>query len=180
MAHIAITSFVGSFVLIRFKLCDARDQMPHNSPISPDIEKPTMSRLESAPPTLTHTRSPTAAETHAGSSPFFQTTQTELLQIFQSMSQTVSQLEGRVNIHQVHPFFCFRSRKSSDGSLEPPVRLLSHCHTLSVAMAVVGFVLALVGILMFAWTALPVGIGAFASACLGTCILAILVTLNFC
>lgn len=183
-AHIAITSFVGSFVLIRYKLLDARVQVP-TSPETPVIDKPGMSRFESAPATLkngssfSHTRSDTSEVPHTStSSPFLRATQAELLQIFQNITGTASQFEGRVSIHQVRPFHCFSSR-SNGTNVEPPVRLLSNCHTLSVTMSVAGFVLALLGILMFAWTALPVGIGAFASACLGTCLLGIFATLSF-
>jgi len=184
----AITSFIGSFVLIRFKLLGARDQMPSPVPPLPSTpvtiaEKPTASRLESAPPTLLHTHSGVSEQHRAEfSSPFLQASemaQTEFLQVFRSLSDVCAQFEGRVFIHQVRPFFCFRTRGAADGTVEPPIRLLSRCHTLAVTMSVVGFVLALLGILTFAWTTLPVGIGAFASACLGTCLLALFVTLCF-
>lgn len=174
--------------MIRFKLLDASGHVP--SPIlsarsSPSTitEKATMSRLESAPATL-HAHSGSSPEYHraglASPLPFVQASQTELLQIFQSISDTFAQFSsGRVAVHQVQPFFCF-ARGTPDDAAGPPVRLLSACHTLSATMAVVGFILALLGILTFAWTALPVGIGAFASACLGTCLLSIFATICFC
>ena len=87
---------------------------------------------------------------------------------------------ARVSVHTARPFFCVRGGDRSGTAAGPPVRLLSRCHTLAAWMAVVGFVLALVGILAFAWTALPTGVGAFASACLGTCLLALFATLSFC
>ena len=88
---------------------------------------------------------------------------------------------ARVSVHTARPFFCVSPRDGdrSGTAAGPPVRLLSRCHTRAAWMAVVGFVLALVGILAFAWTSLPTGIGAFASACLGTCLLALFATLSF-
>lgn len=186
----AITSFVGSFVLIRFKLLDADDNMhPATAPFPSTpvtlAEKSTASRMESAPPTLSSHAPRGSSEHHSAgfSSPLMQTAetaQTEFLQIFQGLSETFANFEGRVSVHQVRPFFCFRVRGPADGTVEPPVRLLSSCHTLAVTMAVVGFVLALLGILTFAWTSLPVSVGAFSSACLGTCLFALFVTLSFC
>ncbi|GJE84543.1 hypothetical protein PsYK624_006190 [Phanerochaete sordida] len=182
----AITAFVGSFVLIRFKLVDASvpsSRAPMPSTPATLAEKPTVSRLESAPPTLSSQAHGSSEHHTMFSTPLIQTAetaQTEFLQMFQGLSSTFAALEGRVSVHQVRPFFCFRARGPTDGTVEPPVRLLSSCHTLAVTMAVVGFVLALLGILTFAWTALPVSIGAFASACLGTCLLALFATLSFC
>ena len=193
-AHTAITSFLGSFVLIRFKLLDARDHVPRPRTIPPTApatfsEKPAASRIESAPPSLSHSTRSNGSEHHGMPGlgtvpPFMQTAQTDFLRIFQDVSGHMSDTDGRVLIHQVQPFWCCARRDRDGGGggagteLEPPVRLLSACHSLSVAMAGVGFVLALLGILTFAWTALPVSLGAFASACLGTCILAIVATLS--
>ena len=52
-------------------------------------------------------------------------------------------------------------------ALRSMVRTLSRCHTLTGALALVGFVLALVGALGYFWTGLPMGLGIFASVCLG-------------
>lgn len=192
----AITSFVASFVLIRYRLMDARRDLPHTS-INPTInpiimpptpvDKPHMTRVETAPPgTHTHTRS-NSMSTTGFASPLLQATHlTEIVRLFQSWSDTVTQYEDRVCIHQVQPFqWCFprrHHRQSTGGAnepatpLEPPIRLLSNCHTLSVAMAIIGFILGLLGILTFAWTTLPLSVGIFSSACLGVCLCAIFAT----
>ena len=57
--------------------------------------------------------------------------------------------------------------------LKSMVTTLSHCHTLVTIMTQLGFVLALLGILAYFWTGLPQALGIFASALLGTCLLAI-------
>jgi hypothetical protein len=149
----------------------------------------TANQLEAGMPSLAHTHTGTSGHHIPSSPPLVQAAEAEFAQGVQWLLDVVgaSPADGRVFIHQVQPFACFgrraRDRKAdpADGGagtdLEPPVRMLSRCHSLSVSMAGAGFVLALLGILMFAWTALPVGIGAFASACLGTCLLAIVVTI---
>ncbi|KAI8975795.1 hypothetical protein BD414DRAFT_496936 [Trametes punicea] len=53
---------------------------------------------------------------------------------------------------------------------QPPTHLLDHCHSLCMWMAVVGFVLALVGVLAFAWARLALSGGVFASVCVGICL----------
>ena len=57
--------------------------------------------------------------------------------------------------------------------LKGMVTTLSRCHTLVTVMTQLGFVLALLGILAYFWTGLPRALGIFASALLGTCLLAI-------
>lgn len=193
----ASTSFVGSFMLIRYKLndADANDVEVMSTPAtasSTPFEKSTSRHYDSQhttladTPPLAHTRTRSAhaaAEHHTGSgTPFMQATQAELAALFGSWCVGLAALDpARVSVHTVRPFFCVSPRDGADRSgtaAGPPVRLLSNCHTLAAWMAVAGFVLALVGILVFAWTALPTGVGAFASACLGTCLVALLATLS--
>lgn len=38
---------------------------------------------------------------------------------------------------------------------KPPVHLLEHCHTLSMVLAVAGFIPALIGVLCYVWARLP-------------------------
>ena len=55
---------------------------------------------------------------------------------------------------------------------------LRRCHALAVVLALLGFILTLVGILAFTWTSLPTSVATFASACVSACIAAILLVLN--
>ncbi|KAI1791198.1 hypothetical protein LXA43DRAFT_445198 [Ganoderma leucocontextum] len=57
--------------------------------------------------------------------------------------------------------------------LKSMVTTLSRCHTLVTVMTQLGFVLALLGIMAYFWTGLPRALGIFASALLGTCLVAI-------
>ncbi|KAJ3478956.1 hypothetical protein NLI96_g9396 [Meripilus lineatus] len=62
--------------------------------------------------------------------------------------------------------------------LQSPVNLLTKCHTMSVTLASIGFILALVGILTFVWKALPQDVSIFATASLGVCALAGIIALS--
>lgn len=53
---------------------------------------------------------------------------------------------------------------------QPPTHLLDHCHSLCMWLSAVGFVLALVGVLAFAWARLALSSGIFASACVAVCL----------
>ncbi|KAH8087802.1 hypothetical protein BXZ70DRAFT_533617 [Cristinia sonorae] len=182
----AITSFIGSFVLIRYKLLDAKkhehivertasNQLPSSSLSPSSHEKPRFEHSNTINvASMSHPRPRTNASFHGLSSPS--------LDFLPNWSEIVTILQGRVYINRVHIFDCFGRRRRSDDpergaykepdtqtELEPPVKLLSRCHTLSAAMALCGFLLAILGILAFVWTELPLSISIFASACLGAC-----------
>ncbi|KAI0775652.1 hypothetical protein BD413DRAFT_281108 [Trametes elegans] len=53
---------------------------------------------------------------------------------------------------------------------QPPTHLLDHCHSLCMWLSVVGFFLALLGVLCFAWARLARSAGIFASICVGVCL----------
>lgn len=208
---LAITSFVGSFVLIRYKLVDAdahlpTDTAPHDpSPISPSGASSSKGRASDDKTTIrpgvfdhyhgmpttpadfapsdSHGSEHTSFSPNLAFNPLQAARVLNLFSMWQSWSDTLSDVQGRVFIHQLRPLGCFtvagRNTPRNGCHVDPPVRLLSHCHSLSVAMAIMGFVLALLGILAYAWTSLPVSIAAFASACLGGCGFAVFVTMMF-
>ncbi|KAI0829649.1 hypothetical protein BC628DRAFT_1055951 [Trametes gibbosa] len=53
---------------------------------------------------------------------------------------------------------------------EPPTHLLDHCHSLCMWLAAVGFVLALVGVLCFAWARFALSTSVFATVCMVVCL----------
>ncbi|KAI0701174.1 hypothetical protein BC835DRAFT_1265166 [Cytidiella melzeri] len=191
----AITSFTASFVLIRYRLVDMTEHlhiggprpssatdrtMAPSGPSSPVIgEKPRMMpRFESSPAQVEATHSKDSSNAtffqHAGRDI------SDMFDFFQNVTGTKSEVEGRVFIHQASPLSCFRSRPNNNGmNLDPPIRLLSRCHSLSVTMASLGFILALVGILLAAWTALPIGVSIFSSVCLGGCLFSVFCVMMF-
>jgi len=68
---------------------------------------------------------------------------------------------------------------SSDPHLEqvgpfrrkPPHHLLGRCHSLCVFLASVGFLLALMGVILYVWARQPLGVGIFASVCMASCVM---------
>jgi len=191
----AITSFTASFVLIRYRLIDVRDHMPPRpststtataaSPTSPNsFEKARVQRFESSPGQIEATHSKDSTQTtHINPHGTFVRQAShnvaDLMDVFQGLTGTVSELEGRVFIHQVQFRHCFRTKPNNGMHLDPPVHLLSSCHSLSVCMALLGFALALLGILTFAWTTLPLGVAVFSSVCLGGCLFTVFCVVNF-
>jgi hypothetical protein len=154
-----------------------------SGPSSPIFsEKPRQTRFESSPGQIEAAHSKDSTNTtHANSNNLFFREFAEVLDFFQNMIGTTSELEGRLFVHQVQPLNCFRTRPNNNGmQMDPPIRLLSRCHTLSVAMACLGFILALLGILVFAWTTLPTSVSVFSSISLGGCILAVFVVMTCC
>ncbi|KAI0633370.1 hypothetical protein C8Q77DRAFT_784239 [Trametes polyzona] len=53
---------------------------------------------------------------------------------------------------------------------QPPTYLLDHCHSLSMWLAAVGFVLALAGVLCFAWARFALSSSVFATVCMVVCL----------
>ena len=54
----------------------------------------------------------------------------------------------------------------------PPTHLLNRCHNLCIFLTVLGFVLALTGILCFAWDRLPLSVGISTSFFMAVCLIA--------
>ncbi|KAI0795159.1 hypothetical protein C8Q75DRAFT_803990 [Abortiporus biennis] len=186
----AMTSFIASFMLIRFKL--------HNARMFEDkVEDSTGIHIH-------HPRRTSTSKDHVATSVSSAPAALDFVpQSWTSFSDTVaSTFQGRVSVGRIHPFaflsfFHFHhagqtprdtegSKKSGEDSddtkqgtdLHPPIHLLARAHTLSVFMAVCGFVLSLTGILTFAWVALPTSISIFSSCCLGFCAIAGVIVFN--
>ena len=62
---------------------------------------------------------------------------------------------------------------------KPSIELLSRCHALCVFLAFLGFLLAVMGLLSFAWDRLPLSIGISASVAMGFCLIAGVLILIF-
>ncbi|KAF9051678.1 hypothetical protein BJ165DRAFT_1524592 [Panaeolus papilionaceus] len=53
--------------------------------------------------------------------------------------------------------------------MQPPTLLLSHFHSLSIVLSLLGFVLALLGMLLFSWSRLPLSVSASSTVVFGMC-----------
>lgn len=58
---------------------------------------------------------------------------------------------------------------------QPPTHLLDHCHTLSMMLTLVGFMLAVLGLMCLMWSSLPPSASVASTACMILCCLATLV-----
>lgn len=176
----AITSFTASFILIRYKLHDATQ---HEHII-------TGSQTSLPPPDVFFPRHASIPEDATPASPPHRPTADRSRAFSPAWLETLNEVQGRVSIHQVHPLgFLHRAHSrfgdddgkdavdSTDTAFGPPVRLLARCHSLSVTMASLGFVLAVLGILAFTWAMLPASVSICASACLGACLVVTMVSL---
>ncbi|KAI0688158.1 hypothetical protein C8T65DRAFT_700674 [Cerioporus squamosus] len=169
----SILAYCGSFVLIRYRLQDAEK-----------TEKDTESAA--AKPSVDADRK----QFRAGMQPLYPgpvlsatTTPTEFVRDISWDAYT--DLRSLISVSQVHPFawLCGVVRKAgfrkdteapSDAvaQLNSMVLMLTRVHTVTVIMAILGFILALLGTIAYFWTELPRALGIFASACLGGCLFA--------
>ncbi|KAI0669640.1 hypothetical protein C8Q78DRAFT_1070722 [Trametes maxima] len=197
----SIVAYIGSFVLIRFRLTNAEKEeesvlaAPTFAPTpadtytrSPVVEKrSTHTRKESGfshgrSHAHTHHASASTSSAAAGPASPMDTIRDFPLEVF-------TDLRSLVSVDRAHPLWflpwaSYRrdARRVKQGpqdaalaALETIVGVLSRAHTVSATMASLGFVLALLGILTYSWTAVPSSLGIFASVCMGTCGLAAVV-----
>ncbi|KAF9228444.1 hypothetical protein BS17DRAFT_339001 [Gyrodon lividus] len=167
-AYAAVLSFLAAFMLVRYKLQEAtREELEVegiklvNSPLGgsvrvKDIERD-LNGLE-GPRTVSIDAQPT--------SPNSERARTMKLTAELQMRRDSYPVEPPIistnpHIEWVGPFV---SKTSS--------HLLNRIHALCVALASIGFVLAIVGILCYAWALHPPAVSIFTSACLGGAILA--------
>ncbi|KAI8978279.1 hypothetical protein BD414DRAFT_421852 [Trametes punicea] len=177
----AIVAYIGSFVLIRYRLNNAEkaeeDTMDRYGASSSRRVSAEKRRQQSS-----HRQSLSTATT-APASPL-DTIRDFPLELF-------TDLRSLVTVRRVHPLWFFscmsrrQGRKKEDpeasvqdsaiASLESIVNVLSQAHGMSATMTSLGFILALLGILTYSWTAVPTSLGIFASVCMGVCFMAALV-----
>ncbi|PIL33558.1 hypothetical protein GSI_04181 [Ganoderma sinense ZZ0214-1] len=203
----SIVAYSASFVLIKYQLNDAEKKEEKYFPTSPDLSRapsishrtPQSSTEKPERPRRKHTshshRPSTSQGSHHGSSNPIETITDFPLEVF-------TDLRGLVSMDRAHPFWFLscgrrprprdrdeeqvRARSRGDpeamvghtaARLKDMIDVLSRAHVVCAGMALVGFVLALLGILTYAWTAVPLALSVFASACLGVCVIAATVAL---
>lgn len=151
MSFAAIISFIGAFFLIQYKLIAAQkeeDQAEDTSP--PSAISDDVEKMDS--PTSDDLRTDPIRRRVKVNPPHI-----------------VDQIIWPFNpqLIQVGPF-----------QRPPPTLLLSRCHLLCVLLSFLGFILALMGLMAFAWDRLPLNASIFSSICMGLClVLAILIVI---
>ncbi|KAI0776237.1 hypothetical protein BD413DRAFT_649867 [Trametes elegans] len=177
----SIVAYIGSFVLIRYRLTNAEQQ-----------EEDTLSRPQTSSPrnaasekrrmqsTSAHRPSASMGSTAAVPGSPMDTLRDVPIELY-------TDLRALVTVRRVHPLSFLqrgtRGRSAPAGKRDPEasvrdtavaalegiVGVLSRAHTMCACMASLGFVLALLGILTYSWTAVPTSLGIFASTCMGAC-----------
>ena len=142
----AIISFLASFVLVRYKLTEAKKE-------ELKAEIVAGRRTVTSPTSLKYQDDEKGQNGTTGYTP---------------SSSGIQQLIPEPPIYSCNP----RLEQVGPFSRQPPTGLLERCHALCIILASVGFVLALMGIVCYAWALQPVSVAAFSTAMLGVCLLA--------
>jgi len=143
-AHASVISFLGAFFLIRYKL---------------DVAERNEEEIEHE---MVESPTSMSADPEKRGSPSLRTSTNKArgrVRVKSDSSQIIWSTNPR--LVQVGPF----QRK-------PPTQLLSRCHSLCVFLTFLGFFLAIMGLIAFAWDQLPLSIGIAASVAMGFCLIA--------
>ncbi|KAI0369004.1 hypothetical protein BV20DRAFT_421756 [Pilatotrama ljubarskyi] len=173
----SIVAYTGSFILIRYRLNSAEklEESTFSNHGNPSVRATAEKRR--MPSTNAHRPSASMGSTLGPSSPI-DTIRDFPLELF-------TDLRSLVTVDRAHPlwFLPCGTRRAARGKQDPEasakdaavatlegiVKVLTRAHLLCASMASLGFVLALLGILTYSWTAVPTSLGIFASACMGAC-----------
>ena len=146
----AVISFLGAFFLIRYKLDVAeRDEE--------EVEK----EMVDSPISISNDPEKRASSTSQAGG--LRTTNTPRGRVRVQTDSPDNPVIWSTNprLVQVGPF-----------KTKAPTLLLSRCHSLCVFLTFLGFLLAIMGLMSFAWDRLPLSIGIGASVALGVCVTA--------
>ncbi|TFK87585.1 hypothetical protein K466DRAFT_490598, partial [Polyporus arcularius HHB13444] len=183
----AIVAYVASFVLIRYRLNDAEKKEegavkePHSRSRAPSTSRNATEKRRIRQSSHQHSHRPSASmgSTLGPSSP--------IDAIADFPTEVFTDLRGLVSVYRTHPLWFLRCgaprkpQRSRDmdpeasvvddatAMLKGMVGVLARAHTVCAGMSSLGFVLALLGILTYSWTAVPIALSIFASACMGAC-----------
>lgn len=168
----AILAFVASFILVRLQLEDADHQEkkaaaqvhPSSAPmklLARDLEH-LGEKNKHAPSTSSAPAADAASLSDSSTAPINPVYARVTVRCYRPMSTYTSPTKDAPN--PTHP------ADVADAILNPPIQLLSRCHTLAVCMSAIGFLLGIVGILAYAWVATPAAVSIFSTVCLGVCL----------
>ncbi|CDO77508.1 hypothetical protein BN946_scf184912.g7 [Trametes cinnabarina] len=170
----SVLAYLASFVLIRYRLDDAEQQVQHPKP----------SASAAAAAEVQHATTP--MHVHATSaSDFPKMKSADFALPVQALSQDFRSL---VSVYQIRPFWFLASRpvpwktgpenphptadECALHTLQSMIQTLTKVHTVVAILTNIGFILALIGTITYFWTSLPLALGTFASVCLGVSLVA--------
>ncbi|KAF9819578.1 hypothetical protein IEO21_02042 [Rhodonia placenta] len=173
----AVVAFSGAFVLCRYELVTAEHAADDDA-----------AGAESSESGLHAWHRPAGSDSSTSKNGRPTTPELESYGSDPSPRHAARTMLRRVVVRVVHPLrFCTSSSPrealsllkclttGSDAAIQEmlhlPVDFLERCLRLSLMMTGAGFILGILGILSYAWVALPRSVSVFASACVGSCFL---------
>ncbi|KZT72254.1 hypothetical protein DAEQUDRAFT_762998 [Daedalea quercina L-15889] len=180
----AILAFVASFILVRLQLEDADDQegkATDGTSVTSTATKKAVRDFEQVGEKDKRVHRPSTSST-----PIVDTTS-----LGGGSSIPNNPVYARVTVSCFRPLSTYalpgRNSKGigapahpadvADAILNPPIQLLSRCHSLAVWMSAIGFILGVIGILAYAWVATPAAVSIFSSVCLGVCLVVMVIAI---
>lgn len=160
---LAILSFLASFVLVRYKLEEAKKEE---------------AKAEGHLPSPSHTQSQ-----HTLPHPLTRRKQSTKSQAQPDVEKTADQTPGlqRVRSPSMYsdPVYSCNPRLEQvyGFTKHPPTDLMRRCHGLCIFLATVGFALALMGTVCYAWAVQPTSVAVFSTAIMGLCLVSAAVVL---
>jgi hypothetical protein len=178
--HASFISFVAAFFLIRFKVKEAKreeakveaksgDPNGLSTGVGPNPSSKGSILIDMAAKHIT--QSPTTASPRESSD---QSSTTWANQEHQEKAPTPGRSESPPKIWSANP----RLVQVGPYNRIPPIVLLSRCHSLCILFASVGFVLAMIGIIVYSWAQQSKAVGAVTSGFLGLCLLSSLTIIH--
>lgn len=152
-AHAAVISFLGAFFLVRYKLTVAQKK-----------EEEVEGQVLDSPTSISSNDLENAKGLRT--SPYTDDLSTDPVH---GLVRANSPLSGNKIIWSTNPHLV---QVGPFNQGQPPTELLARCHSLSVFLSSIGFLLALMGLLSFAWDQLPLSASVFASVSMGFCLVA--------
>ncbi|KAI9568782.1 hypothetical protein HD554DRAFT_2328364 [Boletus coccyginus] len=153
----AVLSFLGAFLLIRYKLKEAtREEMIAEGikMVHSPLRSSVIQDVEQGPIDITSNGATAASAA-------------ERNEVNGSYPVEPPIISSHPHVEQVGLF----------GKWNVPSHLLSRTHALCVCLAAGGFILAIVGILCYAWASHPTAVSVFATTCLGGAVLSMVILL---
>ncbi|KAJ3986646.1 hypothetical protein F5890DRAFT_957370 [Lentinula detonsa] len=158
--YASFVSFFASFFLVRFKIQEAKREERQVEAADPSYQHATTFKGSTILDMAAHniTRSPTSPRSPAseGNGAFPREKENRP----PSNRQTPSIWSANPQLVQTGPF-----------QRQPPINLLSRCHTLCLVTTALGFIMAMIGVVCYAWEGQSTSVAIVTSICICLCLL---------
>ncbi|KAF5393460.1 hypothetical protein D9757_000479 [Collybiopsis confluens] len=166
----SFVSFFASFFLVRFKVQEAKREERQAEAGHPNSTPHVPTSLEKSAHNLTH--SPESASPKSMSHP---RNSSEVENGYDTLTSEKTRRRRNPSPGPAPALWSANPQLVQCGPFQrqPPVNLLSRCHTLCLVATALGFILAMVGVLCYAWSAQARSVAIITTASIGLCLLSI-------